>query len=90
MHTLMVIAGGLALLGLSLLAARIFGAPGSAALAQAVKAFIGLWLVCAALNMWIGVTRAGYTVGQEAPIFLVVFGVPAAAALLVGWWLARG
>lgn len=89
MHTLMVIAGGFVLLGLSLAAARLFGAPGSAGLVQAVKAFIGLWLTCAAINMWVGVTRAGYTVGQEAPIFLVVFGVPAAAALLVGWWLSR-
>lgn len=89
MHTLKVIAGGFALLGLSLLATRIFGAPGAAGLVQAVKAFLGLWLVCAAVNMWVGVTRAGYTVGQEAPIFLVVFGVPAAAALLVWWWLAR-
>ena len=35
--------------------------------------------------MWIGVTRAGYSVAEEAPIFLLVFAVPAAMALLVLW-----
>jgi hypothetical protein len=36
------------------------------------------------------VTRAGYSVAEEAPIFLVVFAVPAAVALLVAWGLTRG
>ena len=59
-------------------------------LAGAAKLFIPLWLLVAGVNLWIGVTRAGYTVAEEAPIFLVVFAVPAAVALLLVWWLSRG
>ena len=33
--------------------------------------------------MWVGVAKAGYSVAEEAPIFLVVFAVPAAGPL--GW-----
>jgi hypothetical protein len=40
--------------------------------------------------MWIGVAKAGYSVAEEAPIFLLVFAVPAAAAVLVAWSLSRG
>jgi hypothetical protein len=35
--------------------------------------------------MWVGVTRAGYTVAEEFPIFLVIFALPALAALLIRW-----
>jgi hypothetical protein len=35
--------------------------------------------------MYIGVTRAGYPFADEAPVFLVVFAIPAAAAL-ASWW----
>jgi len=38
--------------------------------------------------MYIGVKRAGYSVADEAPVFLVVFAVPAALALLL-WWKVR-
>jgi hypothetical protein len=81
MHTLKVIAGGLILLAVCVLIGRTAGA---------AKLFIPLWLLLAGINLWIGVTRAGYTVAEEAPIFLVVFAVPAAAALLLVWWLSRG
>jgi hypothetical protein len=89
-HTLKVIAGGLALLGLLVLAARFVhaGAP-AAGMAAAARWFIPLWLVAAGINMYIGVARAGYSVA-EAPIFLLVFTVPAAAAVLVAWGLSRG
>jgi hypothetical protein len=35
--------------------------------------------------MWVGVARAGYSVAEELPIFLLIFGVPAAAAILIKW-----
>jgi hypothetical protein len=44
-----------------------------------------MWLIGAGINMYIGVSRAGYTVSDEAPVLLVVFAVPAAVALLC-WW----
>jgi hypothetical protein len=81
-----VIAGGLVLLGLFLLAGRFLNAaaplPG---MATAARWFIPIWLVAAVINLWIGVAKAGYSVAEEAPIFLVVFAVPAAVALLVAW-----
>jgi hypothetical protein len=83
MHTLIVIGSGLCLLGLCLLVGRVFGSGRRAVLARAALVFLPLWLIGAGINMWIGVTRAGYSVADEAPIFLIVFGVPAAIALLV-------
>jgi hypothetical protein len=41
------------------------------------------WFVCAAANMWVGVTRAGYSISDELPVFVVVFVVPTAVALLL-------
>lgn len=85
MHTIMVISGGLLLL-----AAFVFG--GRAAgigTAAAALWFMPVWLAGAALNMAVGVSRAGYTVAQEFPIFLVVFAVPALLALLVRWKSGR-
>jgi len=89
-HTLKVIAGGLVLLGLFLLGGRLLSASApSLGMAGAVRWFLPVWLVAASVNMWIGVSRAGYSVGEEAPIFLIVFAVPAAVALLVAWALTR-
>jgi hypothetical protein len=41
------------------------------------------------VNLIVGITRAGYSFLQEAPILLVVFGVPALAAALVWWRFGR-
>jgi hypothetical protein len=90
-HTLKVIAGGGVLLALCLLIGRFLGVPAPATgLATAAKVFIPLWLIAAGINMWVGVAKAGYSVADEAPIFLVVFAVPVALALLVLWWVSRG
>ena len=83
MRTIVIIAGGLLLLGLFLLAGRLIR--GNAAMITAAKIFIPLWLAAAGLNMWIGVSRAGYSVAEELPIFLLIFALPAAAAGFV-WW----
>ena len=89
-HTIKVIVGGLVLLGLFVLAARFVHADSPAAgMAAAARWFIPLWLIGAAINMWVGVAKAGYSVAEEAPIFLVVFGVPAAVAMIVAWALSR-
>jgi hypothetical protein len=84
-----VIAGGFALLAVCLLVARWLGGPRAAALAAGAKVFLPLWFVGAGLNLWFGVSRAGYTVQEEAPVFLIVFGVPAALAALL-WWRFAG
>ena len=91
MHTIKVIVGGLVLLALCLLIGRWIGGPTPAiGLARAAQVFIPLWLVAAGINMWVGVSKAGYTVAEEAPSFVVVFAVPAAVAVLVLWRLSRG
>jgi hypothetical protein len=40
--------------------------------------------------MWIGVTRAGYSVRDEMPVLLVVFAVPAIVASIIAWQASRG
>jgi hypothetical protein len=84
MRTAVIIVGGLVLLGLFALGGWRFGG-GSRGLAAASIGFIAIWLVIALANMWVGVTRAGYSVAEELPVFAVIFLVPAAVAAIV-WW----
>ena len=42
------------------------------------------WFVVSIGNLLVGVLHAGYGWAEEAAIWLLVFGVPAAVALLVG------
>ncbi|MBX3453588.1 hypothetical protein [Ferrovibrio sp.] len=86
MHTVYMVLGGLAALAAGLLLGRAFG--GMAVLPLVAKVFIALWLVVALANMWVGVSHAGYTVMQELPFLVVVFGVPAAVAAFVWWKLS--
>lgn len=89
MHVAMVIGTGLLLLCVFSMFGWLWGAS-MAGVAMAAKSFVPAWLVIASVNMWVGVTHAGYTVRQEAPILILVFGVPAAVAALVAWRLSRG
>ncbi|WP_435655819.1 hypothetical protein [Brucella pituitosa] len=57
--------------------------------AVAAKLFVPVWFAIALTNMWVGVTRAGYTVAQELPILLVVFAVPAIVSAVTVWQLAE-
>ena len=84
MHMAMVIGGGAVLLGVFLLFGKLWGGD-AAALAVAAKAFIPVWLVVSLVNMWVGVTHAGYSVREELPILAIVFVVPAALAALAIW-----
>jgi hypothetical protein len=86
MHTVIVLAVGFGLLGLCALVGRVLGGAPGAAIAALV--FLPLWFIGAGINMYIGVKSAGYSVADEAPIFLIVFAIPAATALLA-WWNLR-
>ena len=88
MRTLAIILGGLVLLGFSLAAGRYVGSGASGAIITAVKGFLAVWFFVALFNFWMGVSRAGYSVGEELPIFLLIYLVPAALAGLVWWKLA--
>ena len=46
-----------------------------------------LWLAATGVNMWIGVSKAGYSVAEELPVLLLLVAVPAAAAALARWKL---
>lgn len=85
MRTLIFIISGLLLFGLCVLGARFMGAGGPGSLWLAVKIFVPLWFIIAAVNMWIGVTQAGYSFGEELPIFLLLFGLPSVVAALIAW-----
>jgi len=86
MHTIIVRAIGFGLLGLCALTGYFLG--GTAGIAKAALIFIPLWLVGAGINMYMGVEQAGYSVAEEVPMFLLVFAVPAVAALIM-WWMLR-
>ncbi len=88
MHMAMVIGGGFVLLGLFMLFGRLWGGT-MPDLVLAAKLFIPIWLIVSVTNLWVGVTKAGYSVRDELPILLIVFAVPAIAAGIAIWRLAR-
>jgi len=81
MRSAIIILAGLVLAALFVFGSRFLGQ----SMALGAKIFIPLWFVAAAVNMWLGVAKAGYSFMDELPIFLVIFAVPAAAAGFV-WW----
>lgn len=89
MHMMSVMAGGVLLLGVFSLFGKLWGGD-LAGVVTGARVFVPVWLLVALANMWVGVSKAGYTVMQELPILLIVFAVPAAIAWLLAWQLARG
>ena len=87
MHMAQVIAGGVVLLGVFLLFGKLWGDAGTIGLAATL--FLPVWLAVAVANLWVGVTKAGYTLSQELPILLIVFIVPAAVAFVAAWMAAK-
>jgi hypothetical protein len=71
--------GGFLLLG------KVFAGQYQEAPRVATLTFVVVWFLVAGLNMWLGVARAGYSVAEELPIFLLIFGVPVALAGLIKW-----
>jgi hypothetical protein len=80
MHTIKVLAAGFVPLGIFVLIGRPMG-HGS----RAAVYFLPAWLTVAALNLSYGVAKAGYSLADEFPIFLLIFAAPAAVGLLL-WW----
>lgn len=80
----LLIAGCLLLAGFYLIAKRFTDAAPASGIAL-LGLFLVLWLGLTLANMYFGVTRAGYTLLEELPIFLLLFGLPAVAALVLKW-----
>jgi hypothetical protein len=86
-RTLLFLVAGLLLLAAFLLLAKLFSPNYPDATRLATIVYVALWFIIAGVNMWVGVARAGYSVAEELPIFLLIFGVPAAVAILLKWRL---
>jgi len=85
MRTVLIILGGFVLWGICLGMAKLISNFSASSTTVATNAFIGVWFVVAAVNMWIGVSQAGYSFKEELPIFLIIFLLPAAVAAAVKW-----
>jgi hypothetical protein len=85
MRTALFLVAGLLLLAAFFLLGRLFSTNYPGATVVATSVYVALWLIIAGANMWVGVARAGYSVTEELPIFLLIFGLPAAVAILLKW-----
>jgi hypothetical protein len=85
MRTGLFLLAGLLLLAASLLLGRLFSSNYPSAPVVATVAYVALWFVIAGANMWVGVAKAGYSVGEELPIFALIFLLPAAVAAFLKW-----
>ncbi len=85
MRTALFLVAGLLLLASFAIVARLFSEHYPAAPTWALAAFLILWLVVTGANMWIGVNKAGYSAGDELPVLLLLYGIPAIAAVLLRW-----
>lgn len=72
-HTAIMLMAGIALL----IAIRLTMRDG----ARATRLFLLLWLVVSIGNLLVGIFYAGYGWAEEAVVWLLVFGAPAAIAL---------
>jgi hypothetical protein len=85
MRTVIIILGGFVLWAICLGIAKLFGNFTSSSTTAATVVFAVLWFAAAALNMWIGVSQAGYSFQEELPIFLLIFLLPVTVAVFVQW-----
>jgi hypothetical protein len=85
MRTAMILSAGLLLLGAVVIFGRLFTQYYASAATWAVGGFVAVWLLATGFNLWVGVSKAGYSVTEELPIMLVLFGVPALAAVVIRW-----
>lgn len=79
MHTFLVILGGFLLLALVVFSARTL----DRAFKPVLPLYLLVWFGFSALNMGVGIYHAGYSFMAELPIFILVFGLPAIAAVLI-------
>jgi len=85
MRTAMILTVGMLLLAAAVIFGRLFVQYYSGAMTWAIGAFLTLWLLATAFNLWVGVSKAGYSVGEELPIMLLLFLVPAVSGVLIRW-----
>ena len=87
MRTAIIIAVGFVLWAACLGVAKPLTGSSTSSMITATVAFVVVWFVAAAANMWMGVSQAGYSFREELPIFLLIFLLPSAVAVFVKWKL---
>ena len=85
MRTTLFLISGLLLMSSLLIPAKMFSEHFPSALNWALALGFGLWLAVTGINMWIGVSKAGYSINEKLPIFALLFLVPVVVAVLVRW-----
>jgi hypothetical protein len=85
MRTCLFLLVGFLLLAASLLLGKLFSSNYPGATFTAIPIFIACWLGISGANLWVGVAQAGYTLNEEFPIFLLIFGVPTIIAVILKW-----
>jgi hypothetical protein len=85
MRTLLFLFVGFLLLAASMMLGKLFSSNYSGATFAATIIFVALWLGISGANLWVGVAKAGYSLNEEFPIFLLIFGVPTAVAIFLKW-----
>lgn len=85
MRTAQFIFAGILLLGAFMLLGRIFRPEYAAAPRMAKLFFELIWLMLAAFNLWVGIARAGYTLSEELPVFVWIFGGLTACVAALSW-----
>ena len=85
MRTLIIIVIGFVTWRVCLGLAKLLSGASAASISMATTIFVVVWFLIAAVNLWVGVARAGYSFSDELPIFLLIFMLPAATAVIVKW-----
>lgn len=85
MRTVIIIVAGVALWAICIGVAKVLASSSTSSMTVATVAFVVIWFVAAAANMWIGVSQAGYSFKEELPVFLAIFLLPTAVAILAKW-----
>jgi len=68
MRTAIILLGGFVLWAACLGIAKLAAGASTSSMTKATAAFVAIWLVVAASNLWIGVSRAGYSFQEELPV----------------------
>jgi hypothetical protein len=85
MRTPLFLLVGFLLLAASILLGKLFSSEYPGATYIATLLFVALWLGISGANLWVGIAKAGYTLTEEFPIFLLIFGVPTLVAIFLKW-----
>jgi hypothetical protein len=87
MRPIPLIAIGIVMFALFLIAGQIYANDVIVSTSFAIRTFVGLWLFAALANLWLGLTQSGpgHSFKEEFPRFVAVLSVPMAVALVFPW-----